>query len=800
MNKVFLVLTSLVFSVALHADEGKSSYAQQAAQPAQAGSIHSLMKVIDTQGQPMLSALVKNADVLVSLLQGWVDNIANLSYRSADKITVRIPGNDAKVIEYDLGFMSGDVFKPLETVSGRYSSVPTAFPDASFATMVQVLGQNYLAKNKQATESIAWLTGGKLKPSYLFLIKYFLLLKDFNTTHDVPFFAEETGRLLFRLLLSGDINLSAVSLEQAMPKECALLLRTLSVEAYDFLELLFAELTGTKPQLAWMTTQADTMYTAFVFNNQDVVQAIEKELGSDEFSAVQQKSSVQMLELLKNSDFQLVPYQEFLTLTAAQGETNLMDPRNKLVARLDFNNESNLHVLDGKAYILCLADVKAIELSPLMALQQIIVAHIKAFQAYVAHRQDVIAHNPVYSAQVANEVERELKDRHAINQFLSTENGKAAEQRLEAQLASIIAQSHQEPMNKQSFECIYSSPEQIEQVRNDRAVMQFNYEQAEIALDKLELKLRYEQNNLIALQEANKGYMAWFYPQDTTELESRLDSLTHQIAEKQVEFAEAGNKVQELDALLISLRKQQEASVNAVQKVASRKEKLFDALCLRLNSLDLSQQVEAQRTLEILQQEIQNDVDAGSNEALSVAEIVALREAIAQVYEYEGNNSLRYLCYSNGVTSEPIDNEQVYRNSLGKVARIIREQNSKLLRLGSYFEQLRYGTMNEKTMTREILNQLMLDREEVGYLLKAANYSSVLAQARETLTQRPEISRFFKDMRTQEFAPVYQDLINAVKNIVANCSALNENTIALRYLTQLYAPYLAPVFETSTVA
>jgi hypothetical protein len=170
-----------------------------------------------------------------------------------------------------------------------------------------------------------------------------------------------------------------------------------------------------------------------------------------------------------------------------------------------------------------------------------------------------------------------------------------------------------------------------------------------------------------------------------------------------------------------------------------------------------------------------NDVAMG----LSIKELIIVRELCAVVYEEE--SKVLVDTYAEGAW-------QSYARYLQVLANIIREQNTKLLPLGLYMEQKGKGTA--PVLRGDTLQQLMADYQELGYLLNPLSRDVAVEQVKQTLTARPGMSQFFKDMREEAFSPIREKLSNAINSIVLRCDVLAENGHVVRYFKQHFMPYL----------
>lgn len=778
-------------------------------------SLGQLTSALDKKTAALVTTLVDNADAMFLLFDGWINNLAQLSYRGDHKLVV--PVSDS-VLEYDLGAMSGDLFSPLEAVQAVvYKKNATVQTPSVMGFMHAWVKDRFASKSKSDVAKLEWLTGGSIKPVYVFLIKYLLLLKDLKATQDVGFFIQESMRLLFRLKLSGDIDMYAVSLQKALPLDVADLMKLVSKESYEFLDIIFAELSGMS-----LAGEQKAAVSVFVFSSDVVAQSLTYDLVASNFD----EQEAILLKSLEDKGFECVSYEQLVAMNKKANDEAVessaaiasLDPRNQLYAKVEFADLNNITTYkaykalvvtvpaacsefggltgslakiacdfdnslikqdaNGLPCLVCVSNVGALKLTPARALVQIVIEHLKMFEAYVNFRKMLLTENQDYKQQVKKDVDLELLLRSEIAPFLKTAEGKIAADRLQERLSLIAQGSFGSPALIDSGTAIIN--DEISNFVNMSLILQYRADQAERSIASLQELIDIKNIELQKIRNTASAHLwSWVGVDSAAESVQALSVAMTQLAMKKAELIEIQDKLADVQAKLLDLRKRKEEQQKLERMQSSRKEKLsnmFYELFVNQSAViskDLLRELEqalAQDSLDIAQL------------GLTVSELVLVRQACAAVYEDEAHQA--FALYRSSKQHAWV----TYARYLEEVAKTIRDENEKLLPLGIYMEQKRKGFA--PALDAASLRTMTLVYQELGYLLNPASYQVVIDQVQQSVTKRFGLVQFFKDMQDSRFDFVRAQFTSAIDSIVKRCDVLADNQNLVQYFKQHYMPYL----------
>lgn len=772
------------------------------------GGDEQVFSPITTQ-QSLIDKSGINSDKIYNILANALKNAMSLNYFKDDGVTFDFMGNK---ISFDWGFAgSGDIFKPLEVISPKFSFAEEQGSTISATSVVKVLAFNALKKQGGKSEAFKWFKNFKLTPLHLFGLKLVLLIKSLDGDQSASYLFEEIACLLFRLSLADDLSFVDKNkpLTSHLPESLTNLLEDMG-DISGFINQIWHTIVSNKIVPAELALKKPVIVHGFVFNDQYLAKETYecfKNYKDNNFCQDFEAFGQGQTETGKNAaKFQIDP----ATLRSVSGEVTTDDldsdvnpfARN-IVGYKEFNLDNNsftgssleeavikqVKAIDGKEGVVYfehdgkfwVAQVSN-DLGALGAAKSLGLTLVKAFKEYVSIKKSLYDGADKASSDYRAVVNVRQALRKDLEKFVRTVDGKV--------IFEDICKSVKEVVNPGLSESI---------------AKELLARKAELIKDISELESLIATSNKMLEQIAEQVTLS--PAQVNYTLISKQTKLTEEIAQTQglIDF-----KQKELNSVIAKLQGAAMVEDESILQDRQTLEKL-NKIVQQKQAANIAVPQVVLEKIATLEQNLINATKQQQSRS-KFKDILDVREKAAQIFEKKAEllrNQLNdQLLELNSIqnSDEKIVQEIIFEESksltdkfisrLEDEAKDIRANNDNAKRL----EVLRRSDL--KNQVSEIKKTTDLLELEVGHILDGTSHENFI----HNLMMRESIfNEFVKDMISvndsdNKFIGLKQRIAESVKHVVDGTGIVQDNFIVVKYLMQQLSPSIKALLRISGAA
>ncbi|KKQ33628.1 MAG: hypothetical protein US49_C0001G0308 [candidate division TM6 bacterium GW2011_GWF2_37_49] len=737
-----------------------------------------------------------NSRRIFSILANALKTAASLNYFKDDGVTFDFVGNK---VSFDWGFAgSGDIFKPLEVITPKFSFAEDQIGTTSATSVVKVLALNALKKQGGKSDTFKWFKNFKLTPLHLFGLKLILLVKSLDD-QNASYLFEEVACLLFRLSLVDDLSFIDKSkpLTAYLPESLNDLLEDMGGLS-GFINQIWHTIVSNKVAPSELTLKKPVTVNGFVFIDQSLAKD-----AFENFKAYQGSDFCEKFEAFGQGKFQIDPS----TFRSISGEVSVEDlasdvnpfARN-IVGYREFNLDNNTFTgsaLDEKV----IKQVKALEgkdgvvsfehdgkfwvaqvtydLGAVGALKSLMLTFVRTFKEYVSVKKSLYEGSDKASEDYRIAVKSVDTKRKELEMFVRTVEGKAAFEDVCKQVNAVICPALPEGIAKELQDSKAELDKDIARLEALKAAVEQRRDQVD---------------GLVALSTGQNSYVLLA---ESTKLTSEITNLCGQIKVKQQDVNSVVAKLQGAAVVEDESILQDRQTLERLKKIVHEKQ--------AANAVVPQAVIDRVATLE------QRIINATKQQQIKTKfkDVLVARENVAQIFE-EKASALRKQADQQRLELEQIKNsdekivqEIIFEDSKSLADKFISrlEDSAKQIRASSdkakRLEVLRKADLkNQVTDVRKTTDLLEL---EVGHILDGTSHENFI----HVLMMKPSIfGEFVSDMikagdSDVKFMGLKQRIAESVKQVVDGSEVVQENFIVVKYLMQHLPPSVTALLRIS---
>jgi hypothetical protein len=726
--------------------------------------------------------------------------VGQLDYATSKSLRIAIPKTNYQVVA-DFGFAgSGDLdlelMMPLPTVriqlalnedvASSAAMIPKDLSD--FGRIVIENELNKIANSSNGDIEIFKKFGISpiVKPRGVFLLKLALLIDHTVKSGDLQFFQNEIARLVFRLVVSGDIGTADALLSSLIPESFITVINQTVPGLLPIVDQIF---TSTKNLLQSTKDQssADVKTFAFVFNNHE-------EAGKFEIFAKSVLGEMDCEAQLENhltavQKMQAIDFEDFYKLLKDDNSSGMKTSLNFLVGKVvahsaqELVDEGVLSAADAVAVVkqigtvsviprgkltvvCCCTDKASFDISETFSSVVKLVA--SAWNSYVDIIRTEIQNG--HNIEATELLLEDAVERKELKSFFASDEGVRLQERLEKALE------------------IARNP--FEKVKQKRDQLLDELDKQELALEE-EVAILAENR---AAAKAMSSQILDVYPERYVAClkkdENAIAGLNTEIAAGCLQVQRLNTDIKRLEKAIASL----EAELNTFSVGAKHIEmqQILQALTSQRKA-GAGVDSDLRRRLEVLQGELEannlNDQTAATTK-LTVEEKLELRDAVLRVYEQE--------------LAQVITELAVIKDEAMTVGSLTREA-----RLGVYKKFL-LAQVDRRTTQKEFLTKLAMYKKalEENGALPADRMADLCAIERDLgfvfgsndvqeicRVTKPKLSlakRFIQEVSQpvagSVFEPMHKKFVDGLATIISRSDAAGKNAVMVKYLLGMFLP------------
>lgn len=726
--------------------------------------------------------------------------IGELDYTTSKSLRIALPKTNYEIVA-DFGFAgSGDLdlelMMPLpalgiKLVLNKDAALSSTMVPTSLSDLGRILVENELSKMANSSNGDIKVfeklgISPIVKPRGVFLLKLALLIDHTIKSGDLKFFQNEIARLVFRLVVSGDIGTADALLNSLIPEQFVTAINEVVPGLLPIADQIF---TSTKKLLQATKGDAstDVKTFAFVFNNHEEAEkfaVFAKSVLSEmdcEAQLENHLTAVQKMQAINFDDF----YALLKDGNSSDTKTSLNFLVGKVVAHSaqELVDEGLLSAVDAVAVVkqvgsvsvtprgtltvvCCCTDKASFDLSETFSGVVKLVA--SAWNCYVdtIKTETKSGHN-VEASELLLEDAAERKE---LKRFFASDGGMRLQRRLERALE--IARN---PFEK--------AKQKRDQLMNE--------------LDKQELALEEKVTTLAENRAAAKTMSSQVLESYPEEYVARLEKDASVVADLNTEIAAGCVEVQRLNTDI----KRLEGAIKTIEAeldtfpIGAKQVEMEQILLALTNQRKAGASLDGdlRRRLEALQAELTasdvNHVTAAPSK-LTVEEKLALRDAILRVYEEElAQVSAEIAAIKDEVmTLESLTQESllgVYKKFLvAQVDRRTKQQES-LAKLVMYKKALE----ENGALPSDRMGDLCAIERDLGFVLTSNNVEEICRATKPKLSlSKRFIQEVSQPVAGSVFEPMHKDFVDGLARIIGRSEVAGENSVMVKYLLGMFLP------------
>ena len=723
-----------------------------------------------------------------------------LDYTTSKSLRLSVPKTNYEIVA-NFGFAgSGDldleVMMPLPTLpiqlvlkedaASSSIMVPTSLSDLG-----RILVENELSKMANSSNGDIKVfeklgISPIVKPRGVFLLKLALLIDHTVKSGDLKFFQNEIARLVFRLVVSGDIGTADALLSSLIPAQFVTAINDVVPGLLPIAEQIF---TSTKKLLQTTKGEASAGVKtfAFVFNNHEEAEkfaVFAKSVLSEMDCEAQLENHLTAVQKMQAIDFE-----DFYKLLKDDNSITAKTSLNFLVGKVvahsaqDLVNEGVLSAVDAVAVVkqvgtvsvttrgtltvvCCCTDKASFDISETFAAAVKLVA--SAWNCYVdtIKTETTSGHN-VEASELLLEDAAERKE---LKRFFASDAGMRLQERLDKALE------------------IARNPFEKAKQKRDQLLDE---------LDKQELALEEEVTTLAENRAAAKTMSSQVLESYPERYVARLETdasvvanLNTEIAAGCVEVQKLNTDIKRLEAAIVAL----EAELDTFP-IGAKHVEMQQILLALTNQRKAGAVVDGdlRRRLEALQAELAasdvNDATAAATK-LTVEEKLALRDAVLRVYEQELAQVKKEFAAINdeAMTIDSLTREArlgVYKNFLvAQVDRRTKQQES-LVKLAMYKKALE----ENGALPSDRMADFCAIERDLGFVFASNDVQEICRVTKPKLSLAKRfIQEVSQPVAGSVFEPMHKDFVDGLARIIGRSEVAGENSVMVKYLLGMFLP------------
>lgn len=724
-----------------------------------------------------------------------------LGYTTSKSLRIAVPKTNYEVVA-DFGFAgSGDLdlelMMPLPTVRIQLALNENA---AASSTMVpkdlsdlgRMLVENELSKMANSSNGDIEIfkklgISPIVKPRGVFLLKLALLIDHTVKSGDLKFFQNEIARLVFRLVVSGDIGTADALLSSLIPVQFVTAINEAVPGLLPIADQIF---TSTKKLLQTTKDEAsaDVKTFAFVFNNHEEAEKFAifaKEVLNKMDCEAQLENHLTAVQKMQAIDFD-----DFYALLKDDNSSDTKTSLNFLVGKVvahsaqELVDEGVLSAADAVAVVkqvgtvsvtprgkltvvCCCTDKASFDLSETFSSVVKLVA--SAWNSYVdTIRTETQSGHNVEASELLLEDAAERKE---LKSFFASDAGIRLQERLEKALE--IARNPFEKAKQKRDQLLdeldkqeLAREEEVTTLAENRAAAQaMSSTVLEVYPERYVARLEKDESLIADLNEeiAAGCWAIQKLEDDIKRLEAAITTL-----EAELDTFPVGAKHVEMQQILLALTNQRKAGAGV--------------------------DGDLRRRLEVLQNELEannvNDATAAAATKLTVEEKLELRDAVLRVYEQELIQVIAELAAikDEAMTVDSLTREArlgVYKKFL--LAQVDRrtKQKESLAKLAMYKKTLEeIGALPSDRMA-----DLCAIERDLGFVFASNDVEEICRVTKPKLSlSKRFIQEVSQPVAGSAFEPMHKDFVDGLARIIRRSDVAGENSVMVKYLLGMFLP------------